>query len=117
MAADLVLGMAREHSDALSTLAPGRAFTLKELVRLLEALPSAPSSGAPDGVLAARVAEAEALRSSGFEGNVHDEDIADPLGMPLESFRAIAWELDEWCARLADGLFGRRPARTVAEVD
>ena len=115
--ADLVLGMAREHADALSRLAPGTTFTLKELVRLLEALPPSPGPGAPDGILPARVAAADALRRSGFEGNPYDEDIADPLGMPLESFRAIAWELDEWCGRLANGLFGRRPARTGAEVD
>src|SRR3990172_5605632 len=78
--ADLVLGMAREHADALSRLAPGTTFTLKELVRLLEALPPSPGPGAPDGILPARVAEADALRRSGFEGNPYDEDIADPLG-------------------------------------
>jgi protein-tyrosine phosphatase len=115
--ADLVLGMAGEHVDALSTLAPGKTFTLKELVRLLEALPAPSGPGAPPGVLAARVAEADTLRRSGFEGNALDEDIADPLGMPLESFRAIAWELEEWCGRLADGLFGRHPARMGSEVD
>jgi len=36
----------------------------------------------------------------------------DPLGMPLESFRAIAWELDEWISKLVDGLFGRPVAST-----
>jgi protein-tyrosine phosphatase len=114
--ADLVLAMAHEHAAAVSGLAPERTFTLKELVRLLEALPEA-GPGDPDAVLAARVAEAEALRRSGFEGNPYDDDIADPLGMPLESFRAVAWELEDWCGRLADGLFGRRPATMGAEVD
>jgi hypothetical protein len=42
-------------------------------------------------------------------GNPHDEDVVDPLGMPMESYRAIAWELDEWVARLLDGLFGSVP--------
>jgi len=115
-AAELVLAMAREHADALADLAPGRTFTLKELVRLLEALP-APGPGDPDALLVARVADADELRRRGFEGNPYDDDVADPLGMPLESFRAIAWELDEWCGRLTDGLFGRHPATMSAEVD
>ena len=35
-----------------------------------------------------------------------DEDVVDPLGMPLESYRAIAWELDQWIGRLLNGLYG-----------
>jgi hypothetical protein len=34
----------------------------------------------------------------------------DPLGMPLDAFRAVATELDGWCSRLAVGLFGRAEA-------
>lgn len=108
--ADLVLAMAREHEEALRSLSPVRTFTLKALVRLLEALPAA-ESGDPDAVLADRIARADELRRNGHEGNPHDEDVVDPLGMPLESFRAVAWELDELIGRLADGLFGREPAR------
>ena len=111
-AADLLLAMAADHRSALARLAPARTFTLKELVRLLEALPAA-EPGHPDAVLADRVAQADALRREGRIGNPKDEDVADPLGMPLESFRAVAWELDELCRRLADGLFGRQPARTT----
>ena len=105
--ADLIVAMAREHADAVAAGAPDavtRTFTLKELVRLLEALPP-PNTSSPNG-LAARVVEADRLRGNGFEGNVHDEDVSDPLGLPLGAFRAIAWELDTWCERLADGLFG-----------
>jgi hypothetical protein len=40
--------------------------------------------------------------------------VADPLGMSLETYRAVAWELDEWCRRLADGLYGRADAPTPA---
>jgi hypothetical protein len=29
--------------------------------------------------------------------------------MPMESYRAIAWELDEWVTRLVNGLFGGVP--------
>ena len=107
--ADLVLAMSPEHADAVRRADPAAAdktFTLKELVRLVEALPEPGGENLGD-----RVAASDALRREGFEGNPHDLDVADPLGMPLESFRAVAWELGEWCARLADGLVGRAPAR------
>lgn len=115
--ADLIVGMAAEHRDAVARSVPdaaGRTFTLKELVRLLDALPPADASGPPAEALAARPAEADRLRRSGFEGNPHDEDVVDPLGMPLDSYRAVAWELDEWSRRLADGLFGLAPANAAA---
>ena len=52
-------------------------------------------------------------RRAGSPGNPHDDDVADPLGLPLESYRAIAWELDEWTDRLVDGLVRRRPPMPV----
>ena len=109
--ADLVVTMAAEHRDALSRFSPDTAhktFTLKELVRLLETLPAA--QGAEPASLPDRVAAADAARAAGFKGNPHDEDVVDPLGMPMESYRAIAWELDEWVTRLVNGLFGGVPA-------
>jgi protein-tyrosine phosphatase len=117
---DVVIGIASEHREAVVRAMPDaapRTFTLKELVRLLEAQPVATASRDPGAQLLARVAAADELRRSGFEGNPNDEDVVDPLGQPLESYRAIAWELEEWCSRLADGLFGKAaaPARTGAE--
>lgn len=106
--ANLIVAMAGEHRDAISRFDAGTAhktFTLKELVRLLEDLQPGDASADP-APLAERVAAAEALRRGGFEGNPHDEDVVDPLGMPMESFRAIAWELDEWVTRLVNGLYG-----------
>ena len=117
--AHLLLAMATEHVEAIEGLVPDagtRTFTLKELVRLLEALPPE-VGGDPAAALRSRVLQAETLRRSRFEGNPHDVDVADPLGMPLESFRAIAWELDGWCSRLADGLYGRAPARAGTGVE
>ena len=117
--ADLVVAMAEEHRDAVARALPeaaGRTFTLKELVRLLEALPP-PAAPLRVGDFFDRVAQADALRRAGFVGNPHDEDIVDPLGLPLESFRAIAWELDEWTARLADSLYGAAPAAAAAGID
>jgi low molecular weight protein-tyrosine phosphatase len=118
--ADLVLGAAAEHRDRVFEDVPGaavKAFTLKELVRLLEALPTAAGSGEPGELLIRRVSEAHSLRSSGFVGNPNDEDVADPMGLPLEAFRAIAWELEVWCSRLVEGLYGRIPARAMSETE
>jgi len=113
--ADLALAMSAEHRDRAVDLSPSiqpRAFTLKELVRLLEALPPAEWDGSEAGrLIRERVQEAAALRQSGFAGNPLDEDVVDPLGLPLPSYRAVAWELDEWSARLVDGVFGKAQAQ------
>lgn len=114
--ADVLIAMADEHRRAISWEVPDAAsktFTLKELVRLLEALPAPDPDIPPEVGLRERVLEADSLRRAGFAGNPLDEDVVDPLGLPLESFRAVAWELDEWCSRLADGLFGPTRARSV----
>jgi len=117
----LVVGMTAEHRDAVTAMVPhaaSKTFTLKEVARLLEALPE-PAAGKgfePAGV-GARVAQADTLRRSGFAGNPLDEDIVDPLGMPIDTFRAIAWEIDELCERLAGGLFGSEPVPTEAKEE
>jgi protein-tyrosine phosphatase len=113
--ATMILGLSGEHAATVVAQDPDaapRTFTLKELVRLLEALP--PAAGDD---LASRAAAADALRSSGFAGNPDDQDVADPLGMPLDSFRAVAWELNEWVARLVDGLLGRAEAGVATRAD
>jgi protein-tyrosine phosphatase len=112
--ADLVLAMAGEHRDFVRVVDPGalaRTFTLKELVRLVEALPRAAPRG-DAASLADRVREADELRRSGFSGNPHDLDVADPLGQPQDVYRAVAWEMDVWIDRLIDGLFGTAEPET-----
>jgi len=114
----LVLAMAAEHRTAVGRSRPevgDRTFTLKELVRLLERLPVPVGTGVPDDALATRAVEANTLRRNGFKGNRRDEDVEDPLGLPLPAFRAVAIEIEEWCGRLARGLFGPVPARAEAE--
>lgn len=109
-AAEVVVGMAAEHRDEIVLKVPEAApktFSLKELVRLLEVAPEPATRGAPAEALAARIAEADRLRRDGFRGNPRDEDVADPLGMPLDGYRRIALELDAWCERLAAALFDR----------
>src|SRR4029453_18427432 len=105
------LGGAPGHTRAFDRRARSRTFTLKELVRLLEALPE--RDDASGQVLPERIAAADELRRHGFEGDPWNEGIVDPLGMPLDGFRAVAAELDEWCSRLADGLVGRAHLRSA----
>jgi protein-tyrosine-phosphatase len=109
--AGVIVCMAAEHRDAVTRLVPdaaGKTFTLKELVRLLEASPSTPTWSFSE-----RVASANELRTRGFEGDPSDEDVADPLGATMDSFRAVAWDLEEWTRRLSPGLI---PAKTRQEV-
>ena len=115
----VVIAMAGEHASAVVDAIPGahdRTFTLKELVRLLEATPAPVGAEAvePTEFLSRRIAAANALRASGFEGNPYDDDVADPLGLPVEAFRAMTWELGEWVLRLEVALFGvADPARAA----
>lgn len=108
----LILGMATEHAHAVVGGVPearSRTFTLKELVRVVESLPEVDWT-TPERRLSERVAAADRLRAHGFAGDPRDDGIMDPLGMPLDAFRAVATELDGWCSRLAVGLFGRAEA-------
>ena len=111
--ADLVLCMAAEHRDQIASDDPqalDRTFTLKELVRLLEG--GARAAATP----AARIAAAAAAVRAGAEAGEHQgEDIADPLGRPLDGYRAIASELDDWIVRLVPALFDPVPATVSGE--
>jgi protein-tyrosine phosphatase len=116
---DLILAMAEEHAEGAFRLSPEsvpRLFTLKELVRLLEALPPADSGRLDDDAPRERIRAAHHLRHSGFQGNRYDQDVSDPLGMPTETFRAVAWEIHQWSQRLVDGLYGKVPAPSPARV-
>jgi low molecular weight protein-tyrosine phosphatase len=112
-ASDLLLCMATEHRDGLADGSDrdDRVFTLKELVRLLEVLPVPAPDAGPQG-LSDRIAAATLARRRGAVPASRDDDVADPLGQPLEAYRAIAWELETWNERLVNGLFGM-----VADVD
>ena len=113
-AVGLVLGMTSEHRAAAVQMVPGaepKTFTLKELVRLLDDLPA---TGGDEQDLAGRIARAAGLRRSGFEGKPLDEDVVDPLGMPIDTYRAVAWEIEQFCERLADGLVGKAPAQVAS---
>ena len=44
-----------------------------------------------------------------------DQDIADPIGQPIETYRAVAWEIATWCERLIGALFGPEDATNGPE--
>jgi protein-tyrosine phosphatase len=105
---NLLLCMAAEHREEIEERVPDardRTFTLKELTRLLERDPAPARPG--------RVARAARAREEGALSATDrfDLDVVDPLGMPLETYLAIAHELDEWIDRLVLGLAGPVPAR------
>jgi protein-tyrosine phosphatase len=107
-AADLVVGMAEEHRDAVGRVVPSaasRTFTLKELVRLLGSGRD-PGDVVPlDERIRAGVERADARRAGGDQPS-GDEDIGDPLGLGLDSYRATAWEIEDLSARLVAALLG-----------
>ncbi len=104
---DLVLAMAVEHREAVVRMNPDaldRAFTIKELVAVLDQLPRALSDD-PAAQLEHGVRAAAALRAEGRAPEILDEDVADPLGLSLPAYEAAAWELGELTHRLATNLF------------
>jgi protein-tyrosine phosphatase len=97
-AADLVLGMAREHLREAVTLDPAamaRAFTLKELVRRGDVRPRGDRE--LSDWLAALALERE---PRDLLGAAKIDDVDDPIGRPTSAFRKTAKLLDELTARL-----------------
>ena len=108
--ADLILAMAAEHRVAVVAAVPecaSRTFTLKELTHLLGRLPlDAIEGGGAESRPAALAAAAARLRASGSVEPSRDEDVADPLGLGVEAFRATAWEIEGRCSEVLDAAFG-----------
>ena len=121
---DVIVGMASEHRDAARRLAPsasGRIFTLKELVHLLGVADPPPEASTPEQRLRGWVEQADAVRRAQPDLELTDEDIADPLGLGLETYRASAWELGMLCESLVEVVFEApkraRPAGQPEESD
>jgi protein-tyrosine phosphatase len=109
---DLILAMAGEHRDAVVRLVPqasSRTFTIKELVRLLDHLPpngaSADDAAGAGRRLTETAAAAAVLRDGGAVPSSRDEDVADPLGLGVEAFRATAWEIEQLCRKVVTAVF------------
>jgi protein-tyrosine phosphatase len=116
--ADLVLTMAAEHRDEILHIEPEaepKTFTLKELARLLAALPAGGTDRDREAALA-RIAEAHRLRSGPDAPPIRDEDVSDPLGLGFETYRAKAWEIEEHVDALIRGLFGVEDAAPASAL-
>jgi protein-tyrosine phosphatase len=95
--ADLIVCMASDHREAIVGSWPdlgSKTFTMKELVRLLEASPGR-------GSFAERIATAAGARDGSRRV---DEDVRDPLGETIDVYRLVAGELHDLSGRLAAAL-------------
>jgi protein-tyrosine phosphatase len=104
-ASDLVIVMTRDHLRQLAVLEPSafsRTFTFPELARGVVDLPP---STAP---LRERVAVLSAGRSArALLGERPQDDVADPMGGPVEGYRTLAAELAALVVPIATALAGR----------
>lgn len=111
--ADLILCMTQEHRRDVVDLVPEvakRTFTLKELVRLLR--PDSQDGASPSW--ARRMHDAEQARAGGAP-HPYPEDVADPIGQPLQAYRGVAWEIDDLVRRLDTELFGPKVEQHAEE--
>lgn len=101
-ASDLVLAMAREHVRHAVVTAPEawpRAFTLKELVR--RGQETGPRR--PDQSLASWLARIHDGRDrSALLGDSPADDVADPIGGPLQAYATTADLLDQLVGQLVE---------------
>jgi protein-tyrosine phosphatase len=122
LGADLILTMTREHRRRIVEATPAvrlRTFTLKEFVRRGHDAGPRPGPVPLDDWLAAlarrparapRMVDTPGDRSSdaadASEASEASDDVVDPLGQPLDAFRATAHDLRVWCDRAARLLAG-----------
>jgi protein-tyrosine phosphatase len=106
-AADLVLGMAREHVRDAAALDPEalcRTFTLKELVRRGAAIgPRPPTEPVADWLARA----AAGRRARDLLGSSPDDDVRDPIGLSRAHYEAVAGEVAALVHRMVDLLWPR----------
>ncbi len=110
---DVVVGMARRHAREVVLLdvgAFGRTFTLKELVRRGDLV----GQRQPDEALAAWLDRLhEGRHRTDLVGSSADDDVADPLGGPLDAYRQTARELGNLVERVAALLWAPREIPTL----
>lgn len=104
-AAELILGLAREHVRDVVVLEPAtwaRTFTVKEIVRRGVQIGSRKPEE-PVGAWLARVHEGR--ERSDLLGESPEDDVADPMGGPLAGYLAAAELLDERLGTLTELLW------------
>lgn len=116
-AADLILGMAREHVREAVAIAPEawlRSFTLKELVRRGEQI----GRRLGDESVTTWLHRAGAGRStSELMGQSDDDDVADPYGLALPTYERMIDELDHYVGRLVDLVWAGRTLIATGPVN
>jgi protein-tyrosine phosphatase len=93
--ADLVLTAGRAQRSACAELAPEslrRTFTLRQFARLVTVVPDAPAlvTGPPSERLHTLVKQARAHRHLAPVAPPAEDELADPVGRPVDAFRACA---------------------------
>ena len=103
--ADLVVGMERRHVREAAVLARdawGRSFTLRELARRATAAGPRPADVPIDRWLAQLAAD----RTPDVHlGASRDDDVADPIGRSLRTYRRCASDLEQLVATVVDHLW------------
>jgi protein-tyrosine phosphatase len=100
-AADLVIGMTRQHLLELVLEVPdewSHLFQLRDLVRRAEAVGRRPPGQSFDSWIAA---VGDGRTRAGFLASPVTDDIPDPVGEPLAAYQRTRRTLDELLTRLA----------------
>jgi protein-tyrosine-phosphatase len=103
--ADLIIGMERRHVREAAVMAPdawARAYTLRELARRATAAGPRPSDVPLDAWLAHLSTD---RTTSDHLGESADDDVADPIGRSLRTYRKTAEALDGLIATVVDHLW------------
>jgi protein-tyrosine phosphatase len=110
---DVIVGMARRHAREVVLLdgaAWDHTFTLKEFVRRGDLV----GGRGPDEALRVWLdALHEGRKRTDLVGSSVADDVADPIGGPLEGYRKTARELGELVGRAAALLLAPRGIRTL----
>ena len=108
LAADVILGAAREHREQVRLLDPyavGRTFCVREFARFARLVDEATlPTGDPASRARALVDRVALLRGPRPGAGRPDDDIPDPFGAPLHVFRLCGDAIAEGLAGLVDHL-------------
>jgi protein-tyrosine phosphatase len=107
--AGLVLTATREHRSAVVQLVPAavrRTFTLLELARVVDQLPPPPGDGDADPLTRMRDAVGWAAQNRVPSTREFGDDLTDPLGAPLATYRERADQIQVACTRVVTLLCG-----------
>lgn len=114
LAADLILGAAREHREQVRLLDPyaaGRTFSLREFARFARQVDAVTLPAADPAARARALVDRVALLRKPRPGRDRpDDDIPDPFGAPLHVFRLCADAIADGLAGLVEQL---HPATTT----